>query len=288
MFGNATKNYERCLACGHEVLIGAVDHGNIVNDRLDQLGLDRPNALDRFKNAVLRRCVRSQAFLLDIGSASGRFLYQNRGGFERVLGIEVSPECVSFARKIGLDIATDIAALHGPVSVVTFWHSLEHLPVEVIVAMLAKIRECSTAKTVIIVSVPNANSLQYSLLKEHYAFYDGAHHYHQFTPGSLDLLLAKYGFEHGTEYRSFSYASFGWLQGLLNLFNSRHDYLYYRMKRGWRFGLSPLHRLMLDAYNISLVCLLLAPCVVLTLHDLLRVKQGGVLTVCYQQKTRST
>lgn len=287
MFGNSTQHYERCLACGHETLTSAVDHGNIVNDRLDQLALDRPNALDRFKNAVLRRCVRSQALLLDIGSASGRFLYQNRGGFKRVLGIEVSPECVSFARKIGLDVAADIAALHGPVSVVTFWHSLEHLPAEVLVAMLAKIREHSTAETVVIVSVPNADSLQYSLLKEHYAFYDGAHHYQQFTPGSLDLLLASNGFERVAEYRSFSYASFGWLQGLLNLFNSRHDYLYYRMKRGWRFGLAPLRRLMLDAYNISLVCLLLVPGVVLTFNDLLRLKRGGVLTVCYQQKTRS-
>jgi hypothetical protein len=262
--------------------------GDIVNDRLDTAGIGRPNAVDRFKNKVLRQCARSRKLLLDIGSASGRFLYQNRDGFEQTLGIEVSPDCVSFSRKLGLDIATDLAGLEREVAVATFWHSLEHLPAEVLGAMLARIRECALPETVMIVSVPNAASLQYALLRQRFAFYDPAHHYQQFTPASLDLLLAGYGFARKTAFASFAYASFGWLQGLLNLFNRRQDYLYYRRKRGWTFGLAPGRRRWLDAYNLFLVCLLLAPSFLLSLLDLWGIQRGGVLTVCYRRKTPST
>jgi hypothetical protein len=268
-------------------LVGADVHGDIVNDRLDQGDLDRLNSLDKFKNTVVRKCARSRGFLLDVGSASGRFLYQNRGEFEKSLGIEVTPECVSFARELGLHIEHDLSTLNSPLAVITFWHSLEHIPAEAIGEMFSKIRECSTDETVVIVSVPNAASLQYSLLKERFAYYDVPHHLHQFTPASLDKLMMKFGYKCASEYGSFSYASFGWLQGLMNLFNSRHDYLYYRKKRGWDFGLSPARCALLDAYNLVLAGLLIFPSIMLTLYDLLQSRKGGVLTVCYQIENRS-
>lgn len=258
-----------------------------MNDRLDRDDLDRPNSLDRFKKTLLCKCARSRAFLLDIGSASGRFLYQNRGEFEQSLGIEITPECVDFARGVGLHIETDLATLQRPLAVVTFWHSLEHIPADAIEMMFTKIRECSTEETIVLVSVPNAGSLQYSMLKERFAYYDVPHHLHQFTPLSLDTLMKKFGFTRHTEHGSFSYASFGWLQGLLNLFNSQHDYLYYRMKRGWMFGLSPKHRTFLDAYNLALASLLFIPSIVLTVYDLMLLRRGGVLTVCYQREKDS-
>ena len=124
----ATRQYQRCRACGHETLAAAPGPDGIVNDRLDRADVERPNALDRFKNSVLRACTRSHRFLLDVGCASGRFLRQNAGGFERAMGVEVTPECVRFARSLGLHVETDLAALRGEPSVVTFWHSLEHLP----------------------------------------------------------------------------------------------------------------------------------------------------------------
>jgi hypothetical protein len=279
--------YQRCGSCGHETLIDVDIHGDIVNDRLDRDDFDRPNSLDRFKKTVLRECARSRAFLLDIGSASGRFLYQNRGEFEQSLGIEVTPECVDFSRELGLHIETDLATLNSPVAVVTFWHSLEHIPADAIEVMFTRIRECSTKETVVVVSVPNAGSLQYSMLKERFAYYDVPHHLHQFTPVSLDKLMLKFGFSRYLEHGSFSYASFGWLQGLLNLFNSQHDYLYYRKKRGWGFGLSPTLRTLLDAYNLALASLLFIPSIALTLYDLLLLQRGGVLTVCYQREKDS-
>jgi len=284
---NHTGHYQRCGSCGHETLIDADIYEDIINDRLDRDDFDRLNSLDRFKKAVLSKCARSKAFLLDVGSASGRFLYQNRGDFEQSLGIEVTPECVNFARELGLHIETDLATLNSPLAVVAFWHSLEHIPVNAIEVMFTRIRECSTDDTVVVVSVPNAGSLQYSLLKERFAYYDVPHHLHQFTPVSLDKLMIKFGFTRYSEYGSFSYASFGWLQGLLNLFNRHHDYLYYRKKRGWVFGLSSSLRMLLDAYNLALASLLFIPSIVLALYDLLLLRRGGVLTVCYQREKDS-
>lgn len=286
-FRPAPGRYERCLACGHETLTGPADGGAIVNDRLDERDIDRPNALDRFKNAVVRSCARSRTLLLDVGSGSGRFLRQNAAAFERSLGIEVSPACVAFARSLGLRIEPEIGALREPVGVATFWHSLEHLPAPAIAAVLGRIGEWSTPETAVVVSVPNAASLQYALLGERSAFFDAPHHLHQFTPRSLDLLLERHGLERRKAHRSFVYAHFGWLQGLLNLCNSRHDYLYYRRKRGWDYGLRPGRRALLDAYNAVLAALFLAPSLALAVHDLLRPRRGGVLTVCYRTRTGS-
>ena len=282
----ATKDYERCRSCGHETLVTAPGTGAIINDRLDRDDVARPNALDRFKTSVLRAATRSHRFLLDVGCASGRFLRQNAGAFEQAMGVEVTPECVRFARSLGLHIETDLEALRGEPSVVTFWHSLEHLPSGTIAAMLEKIRGCATPETALIVSVPNADSFQYLVFRERFAFYDVPHHLHQFTPRSLDRLLERHGFERAGGSGSLTYAVFGWLQGALNLFNSRHDYLYYRRKRGWDFGLSPLRRGALDVYNAVLALFFLLPCGALALADLLLPQRGGVVTSWYRPKTR--
>jgi hypothetical protein len=225
--------------------------------------------------------------LLDIGSASGRFLFQNRREFKRVTGVEVTPECVEFARGLGLEIVTDLDSMDGSPSVVTFWHSLEHVPAETIGKMLAWIRGHATSDTVIIVSVPNADSLQAILLREHFAFYDVPNHIHQFSLKSLDLLMDSSGFERASMFRSFAYAGFGWLQGLLNIFNRHHNYFYYRKKRGWDFALKLSARYMLDVYNLALISLLLFPSLVMALIDAVMIRQGGVVTVCYRLKTLS-
>ena len=295
-FGRPTPHYKRCTACGHQSLLAGVAAAvaansndaaatalreGIVNDRLDDVAFDKRNGLDRFKQAVLRRATRSKALLVDIGSASGRFLQQNRAAFDQAVGIEVTPACVAFARQLGLRIETDLAEVREPPTVVTFWHSLEHVPAEVIVAMLAQLQAQATPELVLLISVPNAASLQLAALKTGFAYYDIPHHLHQFSPESLDTLLGNYGFVRGRDFPSLSYASFGWLQGLLNLCNARHDYLYYRRKRGWDFGLSPFHRARLDAYNMALAGLFLAPAAALTLHDLVLHRRAGVLTVSY-------
>jgi hypothetical protein len=287
-FRDSTRHYVRCVACGHEVLGAPRPHGNLVNDRLDRAGnVGTPTALDRFRNAVLRKVTRERRLLVDVGSASGRFLFQNRRHFSRTIGIEVTPECVEFSRKLGLTVETELPALREEVSVATFWHSLEHIPPVRIAETLDIISERSSDDAVVIVSVPNADSLQYRLLKDRFAYYDVPHHLHQFTGESLDRLFDRFGFERIREFGSFSYAGFGWLQGMLNLFNARHDYLYYRKKRGWDYGLPPLSRWLLDGYNLVLAAGFLFPCLLLTLHDLACRDRGGVLTVCYRKKNRS-
>ncbi len=260
----------------------------IVNDRLDTCDPTRLNALDRFKNRIVERFCRADGFLLDIGSASGRFLHQQRGNFRRVAGVEVTPESVEFARGLGLEITGDLESLDGTPSVVTFWHSLEHIPADAVVRMLSWLGRHREPDTVVIISVPNAASLQARLFRERFAFYDVPHHLHQFTPGSLDRLMADAGFAQEKLFRSFLYENFGWLQGMLNLFNRQHDYFYYRRKRGYDFGLSPSVQHFLDIFNLLIIPLLLPFSLLMTLFGAAMPRQGGVLTVCYRPRTHST
>lgn len=287
-FTAATAHYDRCRSCGHELLSVSGAEVHIINDHLDRGDLEKRNALDRFKTKVLRQCVLSSAFLLDVGSASGRFIHQHRHDFEQSMGLEVTPECIAFSRDLGLHIEQDLAALEHTVSTVTFWHSLEHIPAASQGELLKRIKERSDASTVVLVSVPNAESLQYRLLGARFAFYDVPAHLHQFTIGSLDTLMRRYGFEPASSHPSLPYAGFGWMQGLLNLVNTRHNYYYYRTKRGWDFGLSPVRRFFLDGYNLLLMVALAGPAAVLTLLDIVFPRYGGVVTRCYHTKTHST
>lgn len=75
--------------------------------------------------------------MLDIGSASGKFLYQNAGRYSRATGIEITPESLKFSRQVlGLDIIEDIQNAPEEISAATAWHSLEHIPEQHLLSLL--------------------------------------------------------------------------------------------------------------------------------------------------------
>ena len=279
-FDQLTTEYARCTHCGHEVLVSGQSQGYITNDPLTIEDVRRPTGLDRFKAEVLRRFdpQPDSGTLVDIGSASGKFLHSHVHRYKRVAGLEVTPECLTFTRDVlKLDIKEHASELPPGITVATAWHSLEHIPASALEPILKAIAGKMSADARLIVSVPNAGSRQYRWFRSAYAYFDVPNHLHQFTQSSLDRLLLRCGFEPLKQIPSWPYNSFGYIQGLLNVATGTHNYLYYRVKRrSWK-----------PSWKLDLAHVVLLPwCVpmgwLMGLVDQLMPHKQGVITACYK------
>lgn len=279
-------DYLKCAVCGHEQKKGGVSEHFIVNDVLSLKEVEKKDALERFRVEVVSACARSYDFILDVGSASGKFLFHVKDRFKKHLGIEITKACVDFAReKLRLTISERIDDIQDEnISVVTFWHSLEHIPEHELSNMLRIISARSTSETALIIAVPNADSTLYKMSGKHFSYYDPYSHVHQFSYASLLLLMKKCGFEQKRMFFSFAYSSFGYLQSMLNLVNVEHNFLYYYLKRGKEFGKNRTALFLRGLYNVTLCTIFLLPAVTGTLYDFLSKKRGAVLTICFQKK----
>lgn len=282
---NFQDDYFKCITCGHEIIKNYEYQSFIINEILSVESISKQGLLDKFKQKVLEKCTITNDLLLDVGSASGKFLYHNKSVFKKCAGIEVTEECISFAKnQLGLEIVKDISEITNLISVATFWHSLEHMPHESIENLLDVISSKASHDTRVIISVPNNESLQYTLFGDGYAYYDLQSHIHQFSVKSLDKLMEKYGFEKQCNFYSFPYSSFGYLQGFVNIFNPIHNYLYYRKKRGQTFAKNKRKILFFDAYNFILLLVFILPSLLFSIYDLIFLDKGSVITACYKKK----
>jgi len=250
----------------------------MVNDDLNAPTAGRPSWLEKFQVGALRRFAGGRRDrLVDIGCGAGRFLLSARGRFEHASGIEISPASAQFARNQGLKIASRIDEVEGEVGVATAWHSLEHFPAPELTALLTGLRRRLAAGGCVIVSVPNAASWQCRVLGRRYAFHDPPGHLHQFTPDSLSRLFAAHGFTCTGRLVSWPYNLFGWVQGLLNLGMPGHNHVYYRLKRG-----HPRASFARDVAGALLVPLAMAPALLLSLLDAVRLERQAVLTCRFE------
>lgn len=278
------NGYMRCLYCGHELIVKEVRGVYIVNEELNALKVKHRDALDRFRSSIISKTALKYDYLVDIGSASGKFIYQSGNAFKKCIGVEVTKVCIDFSRNIlGIDVVEAIGAIpQNPISVVSFWHSLEHIDLEVIKDIFSSVRPLVNKETRVIISVPNSNSLLYRLFGRHYSYFDDASHMHQFSPRSLDILMEQFGYQKTASFPSLTYASFGAVQTILNTVNKRHDFLYYYLKRGSAFGLSKKSLYLWAIYNVLLLPLVAFPSLLLASVDFVSPRRGSVLTVCYK------
>lgn len=282
-FERYTKAYRRCKNCGHEVLVATQEQGFIINDNLCEKDVRRMTSLDRFKAGVLSLfdsgVEREQ--LLDIGAASGKFLYQNAPRYSRATGIEITSESLKFSRQVlGLDIVEDIREVSDEISVATAWHSLEHIPEERLLELLDGLSKKMVIGGRLVVSVPNGASWQYRWFGVAYAYFDVPNHLHQFTPNSLRRLMQRFGFRHVATVSSWPYNTFGYTQSLLNVVTGTHNYLYYRLKRRSRRP-----TFVLDIANGLLLFIFVPVGWLLGLVDAVNLKSQGVITACFEKKT---
>ena len=282
VFENRTADYRSCLNCGHEVLVSTKEQGFIINDDLSEKEVRRMTGLDRFKARTLS-CFDSnleRQQLLDIGSASGKFLLHNASRYKRATGIEITPESLTFSRQVlGLDIVEDIQNVTDKISAATAWHSLEHIPEHHLLTLLENLSNKMSSGGRLLVSVPNGSSWQYRWFGKSYAYYDVPNHLHQFTPESLGQLMRRFGFQHVATVNSWPYNTFGYTQSLLNILTNTHNYLYYRLKRRSR---KP--SIALDIVNGLLLVICGPAGWLMGLADALNLKHQGVITACFEKK----
>lgn len=279
-----TSSYERCCGCGHETLRSGQVQQLMVNDVLDIAVIRRRDPLIRWQAKVAALSARRAGRLIDVGCGSGRFLLHARARFPDGVGVEVSPDSLQFAREeLRLEVFEQLPALTDPPALVTFWHSLEHIPSRAIDELLAALARAVDSETRLVVSVPNAGSWQHRLLGRRYAYFDAPYHLHQFSSTSLDHLLSRHGFVRERDFAGLPYQLFGWLQGLANCLMPIRNYAYYRAKRG-RFGELPgVQRWCLDALA-TVATLLVGPIAIAAcLIDLTSASTRGVVTRCYRK-----
>jgi SAM-dependent methyltransferase len=172
--------------------------------------------------------------LLDVGSGRGRFLAAAKAAGWDVVGIELEPSLAEgSASNLGVPVVVGdavTATVHGPFDVITMWHVLEHLPEPR--AALDRAASLLRPGGTLIVSVPNSDSLQARLFRDHWLHLDVPRHVWHFTPDSVSRLVALAGLEVvriGHFYPEME--AIGVVQSALNRMGVEPDLLYRFAKR---------------------------------------------------------
>jgi 2-polyprenyl-3-methyl-5-hydroxy-6-metoxy-1,4-benzoquinol methylase len=133
--------------------------------------------------------------MLEIGCASGNFLHRMAKDGWDVKGIEFSTSAAKTALDLGYEVhigPLETAPVPGePFDLIVGWMVLEHLHDPL--SGLRKLRECAKADTWLVLSVPNAGSVEFCVFKQYWYALQLPTHLHHFTPRTLENLLERAG-----------------------------------------------------------------------------------------------
>lgn len=213
--------------------------------------------------------------LLDAGAGRGRFVAAARASGYEAVGIEPSRRGVTAAaERYGVALASatiaDARVAPGSLDIVTLWHVLEH--VDDPAAALERIAGWLAPGGELLVAVPNLDSLQARIGGGRWYHLDLPRHRVHFTPGGLEALLRRTGFEpQRTVHSVWEQNPFGMWQTLANLATRTPSYLYNLLKRN-----APARSVDLP---ISLALLALAPAALLLELAAGLARRGGTIAV---------
>lgn len=155
--------------------------------------LARKFTLKRKYNIV--QAFKSSGSMLDIGCGSGELLnlFQEKGW--KIVGVEPD-ELVRNAAisRYSLDIREEASLkkiTDGSFDVVTMWHVLEHVPG--LVDRVKEVKRLLKNDGILVVAVPNSNSMDAKIYGEHWAAYDVPRHLWHFTKDSIAMLFRNHG-----------------------------------------------------------------------------------------------
>ena len=135
--------------------------------------------------------------VLDIGCGTGEFLNICKNAKWSTIGIEPSSDARKMAiEKYGLDIKEEAEIKNlEPESfdVISMWHVLEHVPN--LNERIEDLRRLIKPNGIIIIAVPNCESLDAKIYKENWAAYDVPRHLYHFTPKDIESIFKNHGME---------------------------------------------------------------------------------------------
>ena len=132
--------------------------------------------------------------ILDIGCGTGEFLNTCKQAKWNTIGIEPSADARKMAvESFGLDVR-DEGEIYNLESesfdVITMWHVLEHVPK--LNERIEDLKRLIKPNGIIIIAVPNCNSLDAQIYKENWAAYDVPRHLYHFTPKDIESVFKKH------------------------------------------------------------------------------------------------
>lgn len=135
--------------------------------------------------------------ILDIGCGTGEFLNLFRQNNWNVLGIEPNASARKIAKSKNEIEAFDENYIdkfsNEQFDVITMWHVLEHVPD--LHKQLSDIKRIMNKEGVLLVAIPNSDSLDAQIYEHYWAAYDVPRHLYHFTKKSIKELFAKFDFE---------------------------------------------------------------------------------------------
>jgi SAM-dependent methyltransferase len=149
------------------------------------------------RRRMVERAAPGRGRFLDVGCATGNFLDTMRRAGWQVQGVEPDEAAAAYAReRLGLPVFTgrlEQAALPaGAFDAATLWDVLEH--VHAPRAVLAELARIIRPGGVLLLALPNPDSLEARLLGPHWVGWDLPRHLNLFRPRALRALLAESGF----------------------------------------------------------------------------------------------
>lgn len=156
--------------------------------------------LEKNKVSYLKKLLPSNSHVLEIGAGKGNFLLALRDGGFQIAGIEPSQRSFPIAaEKLGdcvVNCTIEEISLYPKINrkynAIVFWHVLEHLQNPG--AIVESVKNYLLPGGLLMIAVPNFNSLQAKFGKEKWYHLDPSRHLSHFTPQSLTNLLEKKGF----------------------------------------------------------------------------------------------
>ena len=180
------------------------NYGPYVSTRVEQTKPKQTTGVNSFLRHLIRHLFKfntdilpplAPGRLLEVGCASGAFLHQMAGQGWQVEGIEFSEKAAKAAASLGYRVhggpLETAQTPNEPFDLIVGWMVLEHLHDPI--GNLIKLREWAKPDTWLVLSVPNAGSLEFRLFKEKWYGLHLPHHLHHFTLKTLELVLRSSG-----------------------------------------------------------------------------------------------
>jgi len=134
-------------------------------------------------------------YILDIGCGTGEFLNTCKNAKWKTLGIEPDIDARTMAiQNHSLDVREESEIEKLPDSsfdIITMWHVLEHVPK--LNKRVEDLKRLIKPNGIIIIAVPNSDSLDAKIYKENWAAYDVPRHLYHFNPNDINLLFKNHG-----------------------------------------------------------------------------------------------